>query len=138
MYSIFILHLQENYSTYRWNKKTMKERIKWIKCQCISTTITELFYELFIWWNVTISGGWTSCIHNINEPSILREISTCTSLDFGKPSDQQKEFGPLLGQGIISSNWALWARQSKILAPEFYMEGAGLPPVQEKTGTFLL
>ncbi|KAF5470305.1 hypothetical protein F2P56_010826 [Juglans regia] len=58
----------------------------------------------------------------INEPGILREITTCTSLDFGKPSAQQKEFGPLLGQGIISSNGATWARQSKILAPEFYME----------------
>ncbi|KAG7946622.1 hypothetical protein I3843_14G049700 [Carya illinoinensis] len=58
----------------------------------------------------------------INEPGILREITTCTSLDFGKPSEQQKEFGPLLGQGIITSNGATWARQSKILAPEFYME----------------
>ncbi|XP_040993795.1 cytochrome P450 714C2-like [Juglans microcarpa x Juglans regia] len=58
----------------------------------------------------------------INEPSILREITTYTSLDFGKPSEQQKEFGPLLGQGIVTSNGALWSRQSKILAPEFYME----------------
>ncbi|KAG7946616.1 hypothetical protein I3843_14G049100 [Carya illinoinensis] len=58
----------------------------------------------------------------INEPGILREITTCTSLDFGKPLQQQEEFGPLLGRGIITSNGAIWARQSKILAPEFYME----------------
>ncbi|KAF8039147.1 hypothetical protein BT93_B1636 [Corymbia citriodora subsp. variegata] len=52
----------------------------------------------------------------------VREISTCTSLDFGKPSYQLKAMGPLLGQGILTSNGAKWAHQRKILAPELFAD----------------
>ncbi|KAF8364680.1 hypothetical protein HHK36_033360 [Tetracentron sinense] len=58
----------------------------------------------------------------VNQPEVVKEISTCTSLDLGKPSYQHKERGPLLGQGILTSNGAIWAHQRKILAPELYME----------------
>ena len=58
----------------------------------------------------------------VTQPDIVREISTCTSLDLGKPSYQHKDRGPLLGQGILTSNGAVWAHQRKILAPELYME----------------
>lgn len=51
---------------------------------------------------------------------MVREISTCTSLEFGKPSYQQKELGSLLGQGILTSNGKVWAHQRKIIAPELY------------------
>ncbi|XP_039015501.1 cytochrome P450 714C2-like [Hibiscus syriacus] len=57
-----------------------------------------------------------------NQPDAVKEITTCTSLALGKPSYQQKEFGTLLGQGILTSNGALWAHQRKILAPELYMD----------------
>ncbi|KAL5759020.1 hypothetical protein ACOSP7_021631 [Xanthoceras sorbifolium] len=57
----------------------------------------------------------------VTQPDVVREIITCTSLDLGKPSYQQKELGPLLGQGILTSNGAAWAHQRKILAPELYM-----------------
>lgn len=53
---------------------------------------------------------------------IVREMTTCTSLDLGKPSYQFKERGPLLGQGILTSNGATWAHQRKIIAPELYSE----------------
>ncbi|KAK2632756.1 hypothetical protein EUGRSUZ_L01127 [Eucalyptus grandis] len=43
----------------------------------------------------------------VNRPDVVREITTCTSLDLGKPSYQFKERGPLMAQ---------------ILAPELYME----------------
>ncbi|XP_059659920.1 cytochrome P450 714C2-like [Cornus florida] len=65
--------------------------------------------------------GNTQILH-VNEPDIVREITTCTSLDLGKPSYQQKENGAFLGQGILTSNGAVWAHQRKILAPELYME----------------
>ncbi|XP_059626353.1 cytochrome P450 714C2-like [Cornus florida] len=65
--------------------------------------------------------GNTQIIH-VNEPDTVREITTCTSLDLGKPSYQHKERGALLGQGILTSNGAVWAHQRKILAPELYME----------------
>ncbi|XVF68408.1 hypothetical protein PTKIN_Ptkin11bG0000500 [Pterospermum kingtungense] len=58
----------------------------------------------------------------VNQPDAVREITTCTSLALGKPSYQQKERGPLLGQGILTSNGAIWAHQRKILAPELYMD----------------
>ncbi|KAL2454739.1 Cytochrome [Abeliophyllum distichum] len=50
------------------------------------------------------------------------EITKCTSLDLGRPKYQQKELGPLLGQGILTSNGAIWARQRKIMAPELFMD----------------
>lgn len=58
----------------------------------------------------------------VNQPDAVREITTCTSLDLGKPSYQQKERGPLLGQGILTSNGAVWAHHRKILGPELYMD----------------
>lgn len=61
-------------------------------------------------------------ILNLNQPDVVKEITTCVSLDLGKPSYQQKDRGPLLGQGILTSNGAFWSHQRKILAPELYME----------------
>ena len=58
----------------------------------------------------------------VTQPDMVREITTCTSLDLGKPSYQAKELGSLLGQGILTSNGAYWAHQRKIIAPELYME----------------
>lgn len=58
----------------------------------------------------------------VTQPDVVRDITTCTSLDLGKPSYQHKERGPLLGQGILTSNGTIWAHQRKILAPELYME----------------
>lgn len=75
----------------------------------------------------------------VTQPDMVREITTCTSLDLGKPTYQAKERGSLLGQGILTSNGAVWAHQRKILAPELYMEKVkgmvGL--VQESTITLV-
>ena len=58
----------------------------------------------------------------VNKPDILREFATYTSLDLGKSSFQQRELYPLLGQGILSSNGAVWTHNRKILAPVLNME----------------
>lgn len=58
----------------------------------------------------------------INDPEIVKEISLCTSLCFGKPSFPQKLFDPLLGQGIVNANGSVWSQQRKIIAPEFFNE----------------
>uniref|UniRef100_A0A1W7HBP2 Cytochrome P450 n=1 Tax=Scoparia dulcis TaxID=107240 RepID=A0A1W7HBP2_SCODU len=58
----------------------------------------------------------------VNSPDLVKEISTVTSMDFGRPSYQQKDLGPLLGQGILTSNGSIWARQRKIMAPELFMD----------------
>nr|POE80165.1 cytochrome p450 [Quercus suber] len=61
-------------------------------------------------------------ILHMNHPDVVKEISTCTSLNLGKPSSQYKKLDALLGHGILTSNGTTWAHQRKILAPELYME----------------
>ncbi|KAJ1422976.1 Cytochrome P450 [Sesbania bispinosa] len=61
-------------------------------------------------------------ILSVSQPDIVKDITTCTSLDLGKPSYQQRQLGPLLGRGVLTSNGTIWAHQRKILAPELYME----------------
>ncbi|XP_070034035.1 cytochrome P450 714C2-like [Nicotiana tomentosiformis] len=61
-------------------------------------------------------------IMHVTQPEMVREITTCTSLDLGKPTYQAKERGSLLGNGIVTSNGPFWAHQRKILAPELYLE----------------
>ncbi|XP_022847102.1 cytochrome P450 714C2-like [Olea europaea var. sylvestris] len=78
-------------------------------------------------------------IVHVTQPDMVREITTCTSLDLGKPTYQAKERGSLLGQGILTSNGAIWAHQRKILAPELYMEKVKgmITLVQDSTITLL-
>ncbi|KAL1558742.1 cytochrome P450 714C2-like protein [Salvia divinorum] len=64
----------------------------------------------------------TTQIMHVTQPEMVREITTCTSLDLGKPTYQAKERGALLGQGILTSNGPHWVHQRKILAPELYMD----------------
>jgi len=64
----------------------------------------------------------TTQILCVNQPDIVREVTVCTSLDLGKPAYQLKQLGPLVGQGILTSNGTKWVRQRKIIAPELYME----------------
>ncbi|KAH6766105.1 hypothetical protein C2S52_017088 [Perilla frutescens var. hirtella] len=65
--------------------------------------------------------GNTQIVH-VTEPEMVREITTCTSLDLGKPTYQAKDRGSLLGQGILTSNGPHWVHQRKIIAPELYMD----------------
>ncbi|CAI9107198.1 OLC1v1006502C2 [Oldenlandia corymbosa var. corymbosa] len=78
-------------------------------------------------------------ILSVTQPDMVKEITTCTSLDLGKPTYQAKERGSLLGQGILTSNGAVWAHQRKILAPELYMEKVKgmITLVQESTMTMI-
>ncbi|KAF4395218.1 hypothetical protein F8388_001605, partial [Cannabis sativa] len=52
---------------------------------------------------------------------MVKEVSLIsTSLNLGRPPYLSRNYGPLFGQGIISSSGQIWAHQKKILAPEFY------------------
>ncbi|XWS08106.1 hypothetical protein CRYUN_Cryun41cG0050800 [Craigia yunnanensis] len=57
-----------------------------------------------------------------NYPDVVKELTTCTSFDLGRPSYQQKGLSSLLGQGIVASNGEVWAHQRKVLAPQFFMD----------------
>lgn len=58
----------------------------------------------------------------INEPELVKEMNQANTLDLGKPSYLTKRFRPILGNGIIRSNSHEWARQRKIIAPEFFID----------------
>lgn len=65
--------------------------------------------------------GNTQILH-VTQPEMVKEITTCTSLELGKPTYQAKERSSLLGKGILTSNGPYWAHQRKIIAPELYMD----------------
>lgn len=67
------------------------------------------------------SMGSTQVLH-LADPDLVKHVSISTSFDLGRPIAQQVATGPLLGQGIVAANGALWAHQRKIIAPELYME----------------
>ncbi|KAL8092600.1 hypothetical protein AgCh_034748 [Apium graveolens] len=58
----------------------------------------------------------------VNQYDVLKEITTCTSLDFGKPTYLARDRGAILGNGIITSNGQFWAQQRKLIAPPLYMD----------------
>lgn len=66
----------------------------------------------------------------VTQQDVVREVTTCTLLELGKPSYQHKDRGPLLGQGILTSNGTAWVHQRKILAPELYMEKVKVCPYE--------
>ncbi|KAA8534507.1 hypothetical protein F0562_032024 [Nyssa sinensis] len=116
-----------------------KEEDKLITHNCSS-----ILFPYFDEWRNQYGSTFMFSLGNIqllymNHPDVVKEISTCTSLDLGKPSYQHKEHGPLLGQGILTSNGAIWVHQRKILAPEFYMERVkGLMNIMAESAVTLL
>lgn len=58
----------------------------------------------------------------VTRQDIVKEITTCTSLNFGKPSYQAREHSALLGESIFTSNGTKWAHQRKLIAPELFMD----------------
>ncbi|XP_059433713.1 cytochrome P450 714C2-like [Corylus avellana] len=95
--------------------------------QAITHNCSSTLYPYFDEWRKSYGSTFMFSLGNIqilhmSDPEVVREISICTSLDFGNPSYQSRLLGPLFGQGILTSNGATWAHQRKILAPELYMD----------------
>ncbi|GJN10662.1 hypothetical protein PR202_ga28775 [Eleusine coracana subsp. coracana] len=52
---------------------------------------------------------------------VVRDLSLCVSAsELGKSSYMKATHRPLFGDGILKSSGATWARQRKLLAPEFF------------------
>ncbi|KAI3911473.1 hypothetical protein MKW98_010360 [Papaver atlanticum] len=88
--------------------------------------ISSLFPYFEQWRNeygpvFTYSTG-TSQMLYITQPELVKEINLWTSMSLGKPSHVSRDRQPLFGEGVIGANGSLWAKQRKIIAPEFYME----------------
>ncbi|CAI9103164.1 OLC1v1001610C1 [Oldenlandia corymbosa var. corymbosa] len=58
----------------------------------------------------------------VTRQEIVKEMTTCTSPNFGKPSYQAKEHSAFLGDSIFTSNGTQWAHQRKVIAPELFMD----------------
>ena len=58
----------------------------------------------------------------MTDTKLVREINLSKTLDLGKPSYLQKDRGPLLGKGLITSNGAVWLHQRKTIAPQLFMD----------------
>ncbi|KAM7275883.1 hypothetical protein ACFE04_017749 [Oxalis oulophora] len=58
----------------------------------------------------------------IIDTEMVKEINLYTSRNLGKPSYLTRDYGPLLGHGILSSNASIWEYQRKIIAPELYLD----------------
>ncbi|XP_059625248.1 cytochrome P450 714C2-like [Cornus florida] len=58
----------------------------------------------------------------VTDLDLVRAIKLYISLDLGKPAYLQKDRGPLLGKGVVTSNGAVWSHQRKTIAPELYMD----------------
>ncbi|KAK4411890.1 cytochrome [Sesamum angolense] len=58
----------------------------------------------------------------VNNPDMVKEITTWTTLDLGRPSYQKKVLWPLLRKEILPSNGSIWARHRKVIAPELFMD----------------
>ncbi|KAK9911141.1 hypothetical protein M0R45_035064 [Rubus argutus] len=56
----------------------------------------------------------------VTDLELLKELRLCTSLTLGIPSITSKILGPLLGQGLTSSNGSIWAHQRNTIAPELF------------------
>jgi cytochrome P450 len=58
----------------------------------------------------------------VNHPELVKDMTQSMSLELGKPTYVTKRLEPMLGNGILRSNGQFWARQRKIVAPEFFMD----------------
>lgn len=58
----------------------------------------------------------------IGDGELVREMSLCKSLDLGKPSYMQKDRGPLLGKGVLTTSKEVWAHHRKSIAPTLYVD----------------
>ncbi|KAM0824590.1 hypothetical protein ACQ4PT_070091 [Festuca glaucescens] len=55
------------------------------------------------------------------DPTVVRDVCLCVSPDdLGKSSYMKTTHRPLFGNGILKSNGDAWARQRKLIAPEFF------------------
>ena len=76
---------------------------------------------------LTTRGTFTFALGNeqllyVADTKLVKEINLSKTLDLGKPSYLQKDRGPLLGKGLITSNGAVWFHQRKTIAPQLFMD----------------
>uniref|UniRef100_A0A7N0RCE8 Cytochrome P450 n=1 Tax=Kalanchoe fedtschenkoi TaxID=63787 RepID=A0A7N0RCE8_KALFE len=97
------------------------------KTMPISYTDTSHLFPYFRRWTskygdtIVFSLGTKQFLY-VTDTAIVKEIHQCKSLDLGKPSYLQKDRGPLLGKGLITTSGPLWLHQRRTIAPHLYAE----------------
>ncbi|KAJ7953471.1 Cytochrome P450 [Quillaja saponaria] len=109
----------------RFQSKLPKSELK--QGQVSHDWASKSLFPFFSLWSQKYGNTFVFSLGNIqvlyvSDHELVKEINQNTSLDLGKPKYLQKERGPLLGQGILTSNGQLWAYQRKIMTPELYKE----------------
>lgn len=63
-----------------------------------------------------------------SDPAVVRDVCLSVSPDdLGKSSYMKVTHHPLFGDGILKSNGDAWARQRKLIAPEFFPDKVKVP-----------
>uniref|UniRef100_F6HIS8 Cytochrome P450 714C2 n=1 Tax=Vitis vinifera TaxID=29760 RepID=F6HIS8_VITVI len=95
---------------------------------------TSTTFPYFAQWTKLYGGTFTFALGNeqllyVADTKLVKEINLSKTLDLGKPSYLQKDRGPLLGKGLITSNGAVWFHQRKTIAPQLFMDKVKLKMV---------
>ncbi|XP_017618738.2 cytochrome P450 714C2-like [Gossypium arboreum] len=119
-HSLLLGNLWEMMSTKFKSSKTPKQQQ-----QITSHNCAAIVFPYLVKWRRQYGPTFVFSLGNLqilhmNHPNALKELSTSTSLLFGRPSHHH--YDAILGQGIIASSGHVWAHQRKILAPEFFMD----------------
>ncbi|XP_074362604.1 cytochrome P450 714C2-like [Apium graveolens] len=59
---------------------------------------------------------------NFHDPVLVREINISKTLDLGKPAYLQKDRGPLLRKGLITTNQEVWSHQRKNITHNLFVD----------------
>ncbi|XP_057798965.1 cytochrome P450 714C2-like [Salvia miltiorrhiza] len=83
-------------------------------------------YSVFRKWRRQYGDIYTFLLGNtpvvvVDNYDVVRELTTSTSMDLGRPLYLAKDFEALLGKGISAANGKLWAYERKVMAPGMFI-----------------
>lgn len=92
-----------------------------------SLDCSSVLFPHFIQWSKQYGKTFTFALGKVQilyiaDPSLVREINISKTLDLGKPAYLQKDRGPLLGKGLITTNREVWSHQRKTIARNLFVD----------------
>jgi len=64
-------------------------------------------------------------IYQLNSPELIRQVLVEEREKFNKPRLVKRGFGPLIGNGLFTSDGDLWRRQRRLMQPTFQHDKLG-------------
>ncbi|KAL8089726.1 hypothetical protein AgCh_039277 [Apium graveolens] len=92
-----------------------------------SLDCSSVLFPHFIQWSKQYGKTFTFALGKVQilyiaDPGLVREINISKTLDLGKPAYLQKDRGPLLGKGLITTNREVWSHQRKTIAHNLFVD----------------